>query len=107
MSFIISYFTVKPKFTKIPKNATGYEGYPLFIDCLARGDPPPQITWTAIAPNTFPDHFVSHKNGTLIIDQVVLGDGGRYQCVAGNKAGLNTTEIVLEVKSEYCIKTCR
>ena len=78
---------------------TGYEGYPLRLDCQARGDPPPAITWTSIAPNKIPEHFNPLENGTLLIDQVLSTDGGRYQCVAGNRAGLNTTEIVITVKS--------
>ncbi|XP_072031343.1 inactive tyrosine-protein kinase 7-like [Amphiura filiformis] len=89
---------VKPKFTIVPKNSTGYEGYSLYIDCQARGDPPPAITWTAITPTKLPSHFISHKNGTLIVDQVLSTDGGRYQCVAGNNGGLNTTEIVITIK---------
>ncbi len=87
-------------------NTTGYEGYPLYIDCQARGDPTPAITWTSISPKKtstkqLPSHFVSHKNGTLIVEQLLATDGGRYQCVAGNRAGLNTTEIVIIIRSEY------
>ncbi|XP_054759020.2 inactive tyrosine-protein kinase 7-like isoform X1 [Lytechinus pictus] len=89
---------VKPKFRIIPNNTIGFEGYSLKIDCTAYGDPEPTITWMSKPIINYPDHFTHLPNGTLIIQEVSANDAGRYQCIAGSDAGLNTTEITLSVQ---------
>jgi hypothetical protein len=48
---------------------------------------------------TFPNwqHFT---NGTLALRRVQIENAGKYECVAGNKAGMKRREAVLCVKRE-------
>ena len=90
---------VKPKFVVKPNSTRGYEGYSLQIDCHAIGDPKPTITWISRPINDDPQHFIQYDNGTLFIPEVKASDAGKYQCIAGSDAGLNTAEITLTVQS--------
>ncbi|XP_022097303.1 inactive tyrosine-protein kinase 7-like [Acanthaster planci] len=90
---------VRPRFTIVPSNATGYEGYSLTIDCQATGDPFPRISWMGISPAKVESpHMVKLDNGSLFIKQVKASDAGNYQCLAGSDAGLSSAEITLIVR---------
>ena len=95
---------MKPKFVIIPNNTVGFEGYSLKIDCTAYGDPAPTITWISKQIANNPEHFTHLPNGTLLIREVHANDAGRYQCIAGSDAGLNTTEITLSVQSKSSLQ---
>ena len=83
-----------------PNSTTGFEGYSLKLDCTAIGDPVPTITWIGKPIRENAEHFVQYPNGTLFIREIRADDAGKYQCIAGSDAGLNTAEITLTVQSK-------
>ncbi|XP_071963472.1 inactive tyrosine-protein kinase 7-like [Antedon mediterranea] len=83
---------IQPKFSILPGNITGYLGRKLIVHCQASGDPEPKITWLDI-----PKDAMTYPNGTVIFPRISQSDEGVYQCVAGSRAGLNTTFLNISV----------
>jgi len=40
------------------------------------------------------------ENGTLLVEEVHMADGGKYGCTAGNSGGFKREEVTLIVRSE-------
>lgn len=91
---------VSPKFSILTKNTTeAIEGQPVFIDCIAEGDPKPTIQWDKNLKMSDFDkaRFTVMENGSLFISDVHRDDENIYGCTAGSSAGLNRKEIHLLV----------
>ncbi|XP_006817060.1 PTK7-like protein isoform X1 [Saccoglossus kowalevskii] len=88
---------VYPEFTLEPVDTEAYEGYSAMMHCQADGDPTPQISWTAGEKKSLPVHFEVLENGTLYTSEVRVADEGKYTCIAGSNAGLNSREVTLSV----------
>ncbi|XP_027698233.1 matrix-remodeling-associated protein 5 [Vombatus ursinus] len=85
------------------QDVTVYLGDTIAMECLAKGTPPPQISWI------FPDRKVwrsvstaearimLHKNRTLTIKEAAFSDRGVYKCIASNTAGADSLAIRLHV----------
>ncbi|CAK8691082.1 unnamed protein product [Clavelina lepadiformis] len=58
------------------------------LDCPVKADPRPTITWTKNGQPVSTDNRVRQfSNGSLMIYNTELGDGGDYTCIAFNDAG--------------------
>ena len=83
-----------------------FNGSLISLDCLARGEPEPTISWlkdfTAINL-TFSDNIVLEANGTLVIMEADFEDTGFYTCVADNGLGINQVSVSVEVIPEIPI----
>ncbi|XP_012277648.1 tyrosine-protein kinase-like otk isoform X2 [Orussus abietinus] len=93
---------IAPKFTIQPQNPTeAIEGYPVMLHCAADGDPKPTIQWDKDSKmnNLDSPRFEVLSNGSLYINEVHLGDEGKYGCTAGNSGGLKREEVQLIVKA--------
>lgn len=55
-------------------------GHPLKLNCRAKGNPTPNITWTKLGK-------IFSQNETLIIDETKNNDDGTYLCSARNSRG--------------------
>uniref|UniRef100_A0A5F8GC10 Matrix remodeling associated 5 n=1 Tax=Monodelphis domestica TaxID=13616 RepID=A0A5F8GC10_MONDO len=85
------------------QDVTVYLGDTIAMECLAKGTPPPQISWI------FPDRKVwrsvstaearimLHENRTLTIKEATFSDRGVYKCIANNAAGADSLAIRLHV----------
>jgi Immunoglobulin I-set domain. len=100
------YFTVTPKFVVYPQNPTeAFEGYPVMMHCIAEGDPKPTIKWDRNSNFSGFDRnrFRVLENGTLLVHEVHMADGGKYGCTAGNSGGFKREEVTLIVRSKFSV----
>ena len=80
------------------------EGLIAVLDCLASGDPTPDVTWflnSAQLPNTGTPRVQQVSNNSLIIAPVQRSDEGAYICRATNAAGTESATIQLQVNGEF------
>ncbi|KAH6928161.1 hypothetical protein HPB50_012350 [Hyalomma asiaticum] len=70
-----------PLWRKTPEDARVNIGDRAIFECLAYGSPVPKITWRKEGNVITTD---SSDNGTFIINEVSIGDGGQYVCEADN-----------------------
>jgi len=93
--------TVVPRLTQSPDDVTVTEGHSVRLSCQASGQPEPQITWLhdrrSVSNN--PHHTVE-ATGNLVINGVVVEDGGLYECQANNILGSATAQALLTVQGK-------
>ncbi|GAA6092707.1 immunoglobulin superfamily member 10 [Tachysurus ichikawai] len=83
----------KPYILTRPKGIIrSVSGEPLFLHCLADGNPRPNILWTVpgghvISRSQITGRYQLMDNGTLVIHQTNLHDRGNYMCRAKNNVG--------------------
>ncbi|XP_030634815.1 matrix-remodeling-associated protein 5 [Chanos chanos] len=86
------------------ENVSLTDGSTAYLDCTARGAPPPSVYWTT--PDSMqlrPSQFVNGRNlfvfpnGTLYMRGVGPADAGRYECTASNAVGTSWRAISLSV----------
>lgn len=91
-----------PKSTEI----SVYLGKNVFLDCLASGKPPAQISWIlpdktfvrdAGTLSTILSPMSLLQNGTLHIHSANFSSKGNYKCIASNAAGADTITYHLHV----------
>ena len=87
MVFFPSLGTDPPEFTSVSDDQDVVEGGPSIItlECIAIGEPPPNITWTRVFDNS------SHSDVLFTGEQFVLDNNrsstGTYRCTAYNGIG--------------------
>ncbi|XP_067328854.1 basement membrane-specific heparan sulfate proteoglycan core protein isoform X5 [Anolis sagrei] len=67
------------------------------FECLAFGDPKPEIAWSKVGGRMRPGVAVS--GGTVTIHQVEQSDAGQYRCTATNNVGTVQSHVILHVQS--------
>ncbi|XP_068136939.1 immunoglobulin superfamily member 10 [Hyperolius riggenbachi] len=80
------------------------------LNCLADGNPTPEILWLLPNGSKFItgqkfSKFHAGTNGTLVIYSPTKDDAGRYRCAARNKVGYIEKLIILEVGQKPNILT--
>lgn len=77
-----------PRFTaKPPENRVVNTGDILIVNCSAQGDQTLFVTWSREYAE-LPERRASvHKDGTLMITQLVPRDAGKYICTASSLGG--------------------
>uniref|UniRef100_A0A672MNQ9 Ig-like domain-containing protein n=1 Tax=Sinocyclocheilus grahami TaxID=75366 RepID=A0A672MNQ9_SINGR len=84
------------------ENVTLPEGSAAYLNCTARGAPPPSIGW--ITPDGMqlrPSQFINGRNlfvfpnGTLYVRSLFPTDAGRYECSVTNVVGTARRTIIL------------
>ncbi|CAH3144613.1 unnamed protein product, partial [Pocillopora meandrina] len=88
-----------PEVVENPKNQSALIGSNVTFNCTAMGLPTPAISWMknnnsyAVTSNMRARVVSDNKNNhsQLIITEVKIEDGGKYQCVASNSAGERTS----------------
>uniref|UniRef100_A0A671MWV9 Matrix-remodeling-associated protein 5-like n=1 Tax=Sinocyclocheilus anshuiensis TaxID=1608454 RepID=A0A671MWV9_9TELE len=86
------------------ENVTLPEGSTTYLNCTARGAPPPSIGWiTPGGMQLHPSQFINGRNlfvfpnGTLYVHSLFLTDAGRYECSVTNVVGTARRTIILTV----------
>ena len=106
MEIVIFYFlSVPPAIDqKEETNQTVVVTRPLFLDCPARGTPPPLIKWykngAEIKPEKEPNIRVLGGGQRLEITSAFVSDKGQYKCVATNAAGKTEKKVNVAVHGE-------
>ncbi|XP_053136681.1 basement membrane-specific heparan sulfate proteoglycan core protein isoform X4 [Hemicordylus capensis] len=72
-------------------------GHAVEFECLAFGDPKPQVTWSKVGGRLRPDVLVSA--GMVKIERVEPSDAGQYRCTATNEVGAVQSHVILHVQS--------
>ncbi|XP_020608165.1 hemicentin-2-like [Orbicella faveolata] len=87
----------KPSITTHPQGDTVREGENVTLSCNATGNPVPTISWTRDASpvdtrNNISRISISDDKKQLTITNVKRTDSGKYQCVAENRVGSDTSD---------------
>ncbi|XP_069893790.1 basement membrane-specific heparan sulfate proteoglycan core protein isoform X4 [Dipodomys merriami] len=78
-------------------------GHSIEFECLALGDPKPQVTWSKVGGRLRPGII---QSGSIIrIAHVELSDAGQYRCTATNSAGTTQSHVLLLVQALPQIST--
>lgn len=93
---------VMPLFTKTPSNVTVKVGNTARLECAARGQPLPEISWQKDGGDNFPAAMerrmhVMPTDDVFFIVEVKVTDMGHYTCTATNDAGSVTAHAFLNV----------
>ncbi|CAG2103310.1 unnamed protein product [Medioppia subpectinata] len=93
---------VMPAFTKTPSNVTAKAGNTARLECAARGQPMPEISWQKDGGDNFPAAMerrmhVMPSDDVFFIVEVKVSDMGHYTCTATNDAGSQTASAYLNV----------
>lgn len=92
-----SYCSVSPEIEIAPESSTVLNGTSGVLNCSARGDPIPSISWrrNGMLIMESDPRFLVHGNGSLAIVMVTLNDMGMFQCFARNELGTDSSDSVL------------
>ncbi|KAM8788626.1 basement membrane-specific heparan sulfate proteoglycan core protein isoform 1-T1 [Rhynchonycteris naso] len=78
-------------------------GHAVEFECLALGDPKPQVTWSKVGGRLRPG--IMQTGGIVRIAHVELADAGQYRCTATNAAGTTQSHVLLLVQALPQIST--
>ncbi|XP_043301913.1 basement membrane-specific heparan sulfate proteoglycan core protein isoform X5 [Cervus canadensis] len=78
-------------------------GHAVEFECLALGDPKPQVTWSKVGGRLRPG--IVQSGGVVRIAHVELADAGQYRCTATNAAGSTQSHVLLLVQALPQIST--
>lgn len=73
-------------------------GHAVEFECLALGDPKPQVTWSKVGGHLRPG--IVQSGNVIRIAHVELADAGQYRCTATNAAGTTQSHVLLLVQGE-------
>lgn len=100
VSMMTLFVLVPPLIITSIIHVAGLNGSAVLLPCSARGIPHPTIAWfnagTGVRLTDSPRHQVL-SNGTLHITDLLLSDGGLYQCEANNEGGLHAANVTVDV----------
>ncbi|KAM5247632.1 basement membrane-specific heparan sulfate proteoglycan core protein isoform 2-T2 [Ctenodactylus gundi] len=78
-------------------------GHAVEFECLALGDPKPQVTWSKVGGRLRPG--IVQSGSVIRIAHVELADAGQYRCTASNAAGTTQSHVLLLVQALPQIST--
>lgn len=71
-------------------------GHSVEFECLALGDPKPQVTWSKVGGRL--RSGIVQSGSVIRIAHVELADAGQYRCAATNAAGTTQSHVLLLVQ---------
>ena len=106
-------YTVAPRFITEPQSVEEFTGMPVNLTCSADGFPAPVIMWT-FQDMPYTDGIVNSTmststftESTIVIDNIMLSDGGDYQCIIDSDAimVLRNSNATVAVIDGMCVYT--
>lgn len=98
-SWTLLSVTAPPVFDETPPPITeAYLGRSITLKCVARGNPPPTISWYKEGILLKQTDTVKMVNGSLSVGKVSRQTAGQYQCQASNSEGNATQATKLRVR---------
>lgn len=115
ISFRVTVAALPPVIHQLKnENITLPEGSTVYLNCTAKGAPPPKISWST--PNGVQlrsSEFVTglnlfvFNNGTLYIRGLSLANAGKYECTATNTVGISSRAVSLMMKKSIASARAR
>ena len=84
---MLFWFAESPIFEIRPQNVSTIAGATIGFGCVAKGEPPPKITWRKLHGDLPRDRIKSWQGKSLQLKNVAFSDSGIYVCEARNEAG--------------------
>lgn len=97
----VEVFT-KPMITNLEAIPNRYVtvGQKLIVQCSAEGQPKPEYQWiknSAMEPDENKNETWIQEENRIIFSEIQINDAGCYECFAFNRAGNDSSEIIIEV----------
>ena len=91
----------KPVVIPIGANMTTVINATIIMKCVTEGSPTPTVSWNHNGRliTTGDRHQVNHT--ALMIENVQLGDAGRYDCIATNRFGRDDESLLLTITGNF------
>ena len=84
--FVFKYLTDPPQFNSFSSDVVVVEGDPsVTLECVADGEPTPNITWTRVYTNDSDSGVLATGNQFVLENN--RNNGGTYRCTAYNGIG--------------------
>ncbi|XP_066283653.1 neuronal cell adhesion molecule-like isoform X3 [Branchiostoma lanceolatum] len=80
-------------------------GEDLTLRCITEGLPTPEVRWRRTSGGALPAARAKVVGTSLVIEEVVEGDAGSYECTASNSLGKNKYEVMVTVNAAPYWKT--
>ena len=87
----------KPHIKDLPERTITAVGEPVVLTCEVSGNPDASVTWTKDGLTSIPRAQFKNSGKILVIQNVVPGDSGVYECIAMNRFGESRTASTLIV----------
>ena len=88
-----------------PNDTEAIQGHNVILSCAAHGYPAPRFAWSFGVMKSIKltgnPRMIVLPGGSLLIQNVQLGDAGVYRCIASNNAGTDSARAVLKVGGKY------
>ena len=107
---MVSSFPAEPEIEVSPESVDVLKNGNATLNCSARGDPTPNITWlhNEQPVDTSGGRIMVRGDGSLFIQMVLLTDMGAYECVATNLLGsVSSDTAVLMVDGQLSLVPAR
>ena len=98
---VFNYLTDPPEFISVSSDVVVMEGDPSFtLECIADGEPTPNITWTRVYANDNDSGVLG--TGNQFVLETNRNNNGTYRCIAYNRIGTAPNRTVkVNVNCEY------
>ena len=85
-SFVFNYLTDPPELNSFSGDIVAIEGDPsVTLECIANGEPTPNITWTKVYANESDSSVLG--TGNQFVLETNRNNSGTYRCTAYNRIG--------------------
>ena len=104
--FVFNYLTDPPEFNSFSSDVVVAEGDPsLTLECIAAGEPTPNITWTRVYANGSDSGVLA--TGNQFVFESNRNNSGTYRCTAYNGVGTAPNRTVkVDVNCKKTIVCC-
>ena len=103
---LIRHFVDPPIVRKLQKKTILMVGDLALLTCEVSGVPEPLVKWSKDGDNDITRARLKSNGRILVIENVIPGDSGVYECKASNKFGENRTATTVIVAGKFLKMYC-